>query len=607
MIILIVIGAILAIAFLALVLPGFFIIGAQEVGILTRRNFGKRLPEGDIIATKGEVGIQAKTLMPGFYWRFPILWKAKKVKVVVINPNEVGLIKSIAGKTLSGGNLLGDEVDCDSFQDAEAFLNNGGHRGPQRGILNPGTYRINLLAFEVSVVKAVTIDDNQIGIVVALDGIPLPPNYVIAPQPVDKDDKPISDPRIFQEAQRFIDSKGYRGPQLDTLQPGTYYINRYQFDVAVTDVQDVAPGYVAVIRSNVGIELDRTETERRKENATPFNDSKVVDNVESLLIQDKYARGIWCEPIAPGKYNMNPLAYTAYHVPTSAITIDWADEGKIGTEVIGTKTGSVINEGVLYHFDPLKVTSKDGFQLKVNVRMVIRVTPENAAFMIARFGSVDNLIDQIVHPLIDSSFRNKAGEKKAIDFFQSRTELQKEALEHAREVFDQYNVEAQNLLVAYIDVPQSLLDTQTAKEIALQQKEQFTEQAKAQEKNIEVQEKTARANKQIDVVNAELEVEIQKNKADAKEEEARGQSTYLQKTEAAKGKGIAEGLEAQKNALGEQGTAALNIFKALSEHNMKIVPDIQAGGGGGLLDVLMAQIASGKSASITASVGDDKK
>ena len=89
-------------------------------------------------------------------------------------------------------------------------------------------------------------------------------------------------------------------------------------------------------------------------------------------------------------------------VPTSAITIDWAGEGKIGTEVKG-----VPNEGVLYKFNPLRVTSMDGFQLDVNVRMVIRVKPENAAFIIARFGSVDNLIDQIVHPLIDSSFRKR--------------------------------------------------------------------------------------------------------------------------------------------------------------------------------------------------------
>ena len=77
------------------------------------------------------------------------------------------------------------------------------------------------------------------------------------------------------------------------------------------------------------------------------------------------------------------------------------------------------------------------------MRMVIRIQPANAAYIIARFGSVANLIDQIVHPLIDSSFRNKAGEKKAIDFFQSRTDLQTEALAHAKERFSEYNEDNQ--------------------------------------------------------------------------------------------------------------------------------------------------------------------
>jgi len=59
----------------------------------------------------------------------------------------------------------------------------------------------------------------------------------------------------------------------------------------------------------------------------------IHEDVEKILITDKYTRGIWREPIAPGKYNLNAIAFTAYQVPTSAVTIDWASEGRIGTEV----------------------------------------------------------------------------------------------------------------------------------------------------------------------------------------------------------------------------------------------------------------------------------
>lgn len=97
--------------------------------------------------------------------------------------------------------------------------------------------------------------------------------------------------------------------------------------------------------------------------------------------------------------------------------------------------------------------------------------------------------------LYHSSFRNNAGENKAIEFIQMRINLQQEALEKAREEFEKYHVEAQNLLISYIAVDQTLLKTQTDKEIAIQQQEQFQEQAKAQEENIALQEQTALAAK----------------------------------------------------------------------------------------------------------------
>ena len=277
------------------------------------------------------------------------------------------------------------------------------------------------------------------------------------------------------------------------------------------------------------------------------------------------------------------------------MTIDWATEGRIGTEVKGVKPTESKDAGVLYKFDPLKVTSKDGFQLEVNVRMVIRIQPANAAYIIARFGSVVNLIDQIVHPLIDSSFRNKAGEKKAIDFFQSRTDLQTEALAHAKDVFSEYNVEAQNLLIAYIDIPKDLLDTQTKKEIANQQQAQYDQEAMAQEKRIAVMEKSSRADKQKDVIDAKLSIDINNDRAEAKVREADGDrrsvvlraqgtkestilvadgNSYQSRIE---GEGIAAAYNAQKDAIGQQNVAVIKLMQEIAAGKIQIVPQILVG------------------------------
>ena len=594
---------------LLFILRGFCLIGPNQVGILTKNMFGKKMPEGQIIARHGEIGVQARTLMPGLYWRLPIIWSFTKVPVVTVDIASIGIVESIDGEPLPKGRVLADEVECNQFQDAEMFLANHGKKGPQVGILRPGTYRINSRLFNITKAPAVKIAENTIGIAVAKDGIPLPTGYVIAPKALN-DDGTEADHKAYQNGQLFIDSKGYRGPQLDTLQPGIYYINPNLFDIKIENVAEVLPGYVAVIRSNVGLELERTPEGPDRTTGEGKLGGPIHEDVEKILITDKYTRGIWREPIAPGKYNLNAIAFSAYQVPTSAVTIDWATEGRIGTEVKGVKPTEAKAAGVLYSFDPLKVTSKDGFQLEVNVRMVIRIQPGNAAYIIARFGSVANLIDQIVHPLIDSSFRNKAGEKKAIDFFQSRTDLQTEALAHAKERFSEYNVEAQNLLIAYIDIPKDLLDTQTKKEIANQQQAQYDQEALAQEKRIAVMEKSSRADKQKDVIDAKLSIDINNDRAEAKVKEADGNrrsvilqaqgtkestilmaqgtkestilvadgNSYKSKIE---GDGVAAAYNAQKEAIGQQNVAIIKLIQEIAAGKIQIVPQVLVGGGDG--------------------------
>jgi len=603
----------LVLIFVCVVVPltlikGLCLIGPNQVGILTKNMFGKKMPEGRIIARDGEIGVQAETLMPGLYWRLPVVWSFEKIPVVTIDTASIGIVESIDGEPLPKGRVLADEVECNQFQDAEMFLANHGKKGPQIGILRPGTYRINSRLFNITKAPAVRIRENTIGIAVAKDGIPLPTGYIIAPKALNQDGSEV-DHKSYQNGQLFIDSKGYRGPQLDTLQPGIYFINPNLFDVKLEDVAEVPPGYVAVIRSNVGLELERSTEGPDDTTGEGRFCGPIHEDVEKILITNKYTRGIWREPIAPGKYNLNAIAFSAYHVPTSAVTIDWASEGRIGTEIKGV-TPKDKDAGVLYSFDPLKVTSKDGFQLEVNVRMVIRIQPGNAAYVIARFGSVANLIDQIVHPLIDSSFRNKAGEKKAIDFFQSRTELQTEALVHAKERFAEYNVEAQNLLIAYISIPKDLLDTQTKKEIANQQQAQYDQEALAQEKRIAVMEKSSRADKQKDVIDAKLSIDINNDRAEAMVKEADGKrrsvileaqgnkestilvaqgtkestmlvadgNSYKSKTE---GDGVAAAYIAQTEAIGQQNVAIIKLVQEIAAGKIQIVPQVLVGGGEG--------------------------
>jgi uncharacterized membrane protein YqiK len=592
-----IIVVIIVILIAMLFLPGFALIRDDEVGIVTKKMFGKKLPKGQIIATKGEIGLQADTLLPGLYWKMPIIWRIKRYPVTCINPGSIGIVESIDGRPITTGRLLGDEVECSVFQDAKMFLESGGCKGPQIAVLRPGTYRINTQVFKVQDVKATDVPKEMVGVVIARDGIPLPSGYIVAPDPT-------GDHKHFQDGQAFINNSGHRGPQLETLQPGEYYINPLLFEVNTSNVATIPPGYVAVVISSVGKELTKPAM-APKVSMDGGLDQPVPELPETILITSKSERGILKDPVAPGKYNLNQIAYKPEFVPTSAITIDWASrEGVTETKVLNDNGSGIDNEtekvAEFFKFNQLRVTSKDGFQLDVDVRLIIRIPPANAPFVIARFGTVSNLIEQVAHPLIDSSFRNEAGNKAAMEFVHSRTALQTQSLEKAREEFNKYHVEVQGLLIAYIKVDEKLLETQTRKEIAVQQQKQYEEEAKAQEQRIAVAEKTARADKQTDVIAAKLSIDIATDKAQALRKEAEGirdatktkadGSAYEQEQV---GKAIAEAYHAQTDVLGAERIAALKLFEEVANGKIVITPNVLVTGsgdqGGNLFNALIAK------------------
>jgi regulator of protease activity HflC (stomatin/prohibitin superfamily) len=606
------IGIIFAFIF---IIPGFAVVRDNEVGIVTKKMFGSALPQGKIIAIKGEVGVQADQLMPGLYWRFPIIWKIEKVKVVIVSPGQIGLVEAVDGEQLKHGRLLGDNVECKSFQDAKAFLTNGGMKGAQVEILKPGVYRVNLKVFKVTVVSATEIKKETVGMVIAKDGIPLPSEYIVAPEPV-------ADHKHFTDGQSFINGEGYRGPQLETLQPGVYYINLLLFEINTADVAVVNPGYVAVIISSVGKELNRS-FETPVDTTTPNLNQPIHSEVETLLITNEHERGILRKPVAPGKYNLNRIAYRVEPVPTSAIMINWAsgDARKESDYKEKPMSNSDIS-AEFFKFNALKATAKDGFQLLVDVKLILRIAQENAAFVIARFGTVSNLIEQVAHPLIDSSFRNEAGNNNAMVFMEKRTEFQKQAFEKAVEEFRKYHVEVQGLMVGYIDLDKSLLETQTKKQIAVQQQEQYQQEAKAQEQRIAVAEKTAQADKQPDVMAAKLSIGIAKDKAIAMVNEAEGirdatktkaEGTAFEQERV--GQAIAAAYKSQADVVGSDKVAAIKLMQEIASGKVVITPNVQVSSGSGestnLLTALIAKwLSDPKSESKVVNVlnkGDSKK
>src|SRR5579864_7184570 len=158
---------------------GVVVVPQDSIAIVNKRfaltGANRRLPDGRLIALKGEAGIQADPLPPGVHFRYwPWQYEIQLQKFITIAPDQIGIVEARDGAPTTVGRVLARHVDCDRFQDARGFLERGGERGPQMTIIPPGTYRINTALFNVSSALALEIPDDKIGVVTTKEGTPLP-------------------------------------------------------------------------------------------------------------------------------------------------------------------------------------------------------------------------------------------------------------------------------------------------------------------------------------------------------------------------------------------------------------------------------------------------
>jgi regulator of protease activity HflC (stomatin/prohibitin superfamily) len=260
----------------------------------------------------------------------------------------------------------------------------------------------------------------------------------------------------------------------------------------------------------------------------------------------------------------------------------------------------------------LTVISKDGFPIQVSVKVVIRVRPDQAPYMVAKVGSVDNLIQHVIHPMIDSSFRNQASTASAMNFLQSRSEEQAKAEQRARADLERYHVECVSVLICQIRLPEDLMQTQTKRIIAEQQQEMYKMEQRSQAERTEMEKMRATADQQPTLVASEIAVKVATQKktemitlaegtAESKALEGTGEGKRLKAIgdgEASKiaaiGEATAQAYSKQQEAIGEEAIKQIKIVEliatAIQNGNIKIVPDVLVAGGGNAADGLMGML-----------------
>ena len=216
----------------------FVLIGSDKVGQLKRIYLADDLPPGRIIALSGQKGPQAEVLGPGFHFRplLNVLYDVEEVDIVKIAEGYYGQITTLDGKPMPEGMFIAPVIADDKLAtmlEAQAFIEQGGFRGPQETVLKPGAYRLNRYLFDVRFDRetaATIIQTGQVAVVksnVQQPGLNCKEEMVRVSQ-AQHDADALSVPLV---------PRGCIGLWKEPLLPGAYYLNRHAYDVTLIDTR----------------------------------------------------------------------------------------------------------------------------------------------------------------------------------------------------------------------------------------------------------------------------------------------------------------------------------------------------------------------------------
>jgi len=592
--------AIILLVALLILASGVRFIPNNRIGIVEKR-FGQRSVRGGFIALQGEAGYQPEVLRGGLHYLVPFQYSVHIAPLVTIPQGKIGYIFARDGKPLSAMQVLASNETANDFQNVAAFLHNGGQRGPQRQILREGTYAINLAQFVVITQERVyylplSRDDQTViqnmaaviaerggftpvvikdsddltGIVTIHDGPSLTSGEIIAPIVGQDVGNEGSYHNNFQMPDRFLNAGGLRGRQLQVLVEGTYYLNRLFATVQMIPKTVVEVGTVGVVVSytgNQGVDLSG------------------IDYRHGELVE-RGSRGVWSEPLLPGKYAFNTYAGKVIMVPTTNIILKW-----IRSEVGSHRFDENLSE--------VSLITKDAFEPSLPLSVVIHIDYQKAPLVIQRFGDVKRLVEQTLDPMVSAYFKNIGQTRTLIQLIQERNEIQRISSQEMKDKFAHYNLELEEVLIGTPTTTgedkqiEIILNQLRSRQIAVEQIETYARQETAAGKERELREAQARAEQQRNITESELSITVQSNQGKAEYQRALQKAAQIRTLAEAEAERIARTGIAQAIATEEQVAAyggpqyqvtqqVLNRFaEAIQEAKVDVVPRVVVGGGNG--------------------------
>jgi len=516
-------------------------ISNHRVGVLEKLWSRRGSVASGLIALHGEAGYQPDVLRGGLHGFRPFQYRIHSLPLVTIPQGQIGYVFARDGEPLPPTQTLARTPVGVDFGDVRAFLENGGQRGPQRRILREGTYAINLAQFVVITASGVyglplerddqvVLDemtteiaarggfepiviashDDVLGVVTIHDGPSLAPGEIIAPTVGDDPAEDLTFHNNFQDPERFLAAGGRRGRQLQVIVEGTYYLNRLFATVELVPKAVIEVG-------NVGVVVSYTGETGADLSGDAYGHGELVERGE---------RGVWAQPLLPGKYAFNTYAGKIVTVPTTNFILKWN----------AAETGAHKFDENLSEVD---LITKDAFEPSLPLSVVVHIDYRKAPLVVQRFGDVKRLVEQTLDPMVSAYFKNVAQTRTLIELIHDRAAIQDISSIEMRERFARYNLELQEVLIGTPTQGrggtklEDILTQLRSRQVALEQVETYSRQQAAAVKERELREAEARARQQASITESELSIAIQANQGKADLARAQQQAAQIQALAAA--------------------------------------------------------------------------
>jgi hypothetical protein len=445
----------------------------------------------------------------------------------------------------------------------------GGEKGPQAKVLGPGFHFIPLVRvmYEVEEFPVIVIPQGQYGEITALDGQPMPAGMFIAPE--------IADDKVegMLNAETFLTTGGYRGPQETVLKPGSYRLNQYLFRVVsspdVTPATVIPAGSVGVVKSNVSRPGSHCVEEEVK-----AAEARNLEGALSVPLVPTGCVGIWRDALLPGAYYLNRRAYEVTLVDTRVQT--WDFKGGFIKRLIDLSVDQQGNIRQTERTEPhpeiknaadravfLKV---EGWDIPQELRVLVQVSPKNAPVVVGAVGGLDEVRDRILIPVIRSIVRNVAGSEivvpdpadptkkirrrtHAIDLIENRDAIERTVEELVKREGLKAGVDIQQIRLGEPAIPPELLISRQREQLAQQLAIAYQRETESQAKRIETEQARATANEQPRLVESQIAVQVAQQREAERAALGRAERQYLEE--------LARGQLAQANVLGQDRVALL--------------------------------------------------